>query len=568
MAVMVIPIANAQIKIGEGSKGWDFNLIQEDFYVAANITPINSTEFEIEIYALPDTGMKNNYKWYLALCNNTGADTVYVKNEDLQGGFEYATEILANYDYLPFYGLPSSWCPNTEYEGHILFSAGSKNNLPKKFRVVLPKTAENFTLYAGDESIVIDASADTEATQFTWNPNIAVCPDGTYHVGYVSNGDDAWYGNSTDGGATWETMEVEIGTVDEVNVICDSTNKVTFIYEEGGLIKYQDSSDNFNLENNFYTGTPNSQINLNCELDSSDTVYCGSTDTNLESYMVGAKGDFLPSEYLDYGSDHRCDFVIDRTDKIHMWCQDANDDDIYYSNVSNGQYAKTLVYTGGTLTDNQGPSAASCDDKLFVTTMDAGDLVFCNSTIANPTPMSCADVDELSSANPAIAVNDNCDVYLLYTDGTTLTGTRQIFYTMLNASNNYNADVVRSTLITGGYYPSAKTTVFPLGTNYTSELFYVYTQDGPDMYFDNFTIQYTPPSGPPPEDTCTYDSGDWNIDCSDNCVIDSANNLGTNNVYAYGSGSVTITGTGSIEFTTGSFYASCNIYCYNDGCFG
>lgn len=39
-------------------------------------------------------------------------------------------------------------------------------------------------------------------------------------------------------------------------------------------------------------------------------------------------------------------------------------------------------------------------------------------------------------------------------------------------------------------------------------------------------------------DTCTYSSGNWNIDCGDNCSLSSFTNLGGNNVFAHGSGTV------------------------------
>ena len=43
----------------------------------------------------------------------------------------------------------------------------------------------------------------------------------------------------------------------------------------------------------------------------------------------------------------------------------------------------------------------------------------------------------------------------------------------------------------------------------------------------------------PPSDTCTYTSGDWNVDCSDNCVINSAQDLGANNLIITGTGTFT-----------------------------
>jgi len=42
-------------------------------------------------------------------------------------------------------------------------------------------------------------------------------------------------------------------------------------------------------------------------------------------------------------------------------------------------------------------------------------------------------------------------------------------------------------------------------------------------------------------DTCTYTSGDWNVDCADNCVISSAVDVGGNNIYITGTGTFTTT---------------------------
>ena len=52
-----------------------------------------------------------------------------------------------------------------------------------------------------------------------------------------------------------------------------------------------------------------------------------------------------------------------------------------------------------------------------------------------------------------------------------------------------------------------------------------------NLVFNNFS--YT-------SDSCTYSSGNWNINCSDNCVISSNVNLGNNNMIFSGSGTFTL----------------------------
>ncbi len=47
----------------------------------------------------------------------------------------------------------------------------------------------------------------------------------------------------------------------------------------------------------------------------------------------------------------------------------------------------------------------------------------------------------------------------------------------------------------------------------------------------------------PVTDTCTYTSGDWNIDIADNCVISTQEDLGTNKLVIEGTaGTLTVTG--------------------------
>ena len=69
-------------------------------------------------------------------------------------------------------------------------------------------------------------------------------------------------------------------------------------------------------------------------------------------------------------------------------------------------------------------------------------------------------------------------------------------------------------------------------------------------------------------DTCSCPaSGNWYIDCSDNCVIEDNCNMQGNDVHTYGTGSLTIT-TGKI-YNFGLLANRCTLVCRNTGgCFG
>lgn len=67
----------------------------------------------------------------------------------------------------------------------------------------------------------------------------------------------------------------------------------------------------------------------------------------------------------------------------------------------------------------------------------------------------------------------------------------------------------------------------------------------------------------PPADSCTYSSGDWEVDCADNCIITDTVDIGGNDLILSGSGSFTvqaeITGVGDVD-------ANCDVDC-DGGCF-
>lgn len=72
-------------------------------------------------------------------------------------------------------------------------------------------------------------------------------------------------------------------------------------------------------------------------------------------------------------------------------------------------------------------------------------------------------------------------------------------------------------------------------------------------------------------DTCTYSSGDWNIDCSDNCLITSNVDVGGNDITITGTGTFTTTAniTNFVNFLSQGTDSSnkCIVRCLNGGCF-
>lgn len=73
--------------------------------------------------------------------------------------------------------------------------------------------------------------------------------------------------------------------------------------------------------------------------------------------------------------------------------------------------------------------------------------------------------------------------------------------------------------------------------------------------------------GAPPEDTCTYTSGDWIINCADKCKITSDVSMPNNNIHTYGTGYIDVRAL--IDVNNVFINYGCDLYCYNiPSCFG
>ena len=86
-----------------------------------------------------------------------------------------------------------------------------------------------------------------------------------------------------------------------------------------------------------------------------------------------------------------------------------------------------------------------------------------------------------------------------------------------------------------------------------------------DLNFESFAS-----GAEPPEDTCTYTSGDWNIDCADNCVISSPVDVGGNDIFITGTGTfvttANITNFGNLFIKGTDSSNKCEVTCIG-GCF-
>ena len=87
----------------------------------------------------------------------------------------------------------------------------------------------------------------------------------------------------------------------------------------------------------------------------------------------------------------------------------------------------------------------------------------------------------------------------------------------------------------------------------------------------NFTLGDNDDCGEAPTDTCTYISGNWEINCSDNCSITSNVDIGGNNISIIGTGTfnttANITNFKKLHIEGIDTSNICRVRCYGGGCF-
>lgn len=239
---------------------WIFD-IQEDIKqeVDVDIIQINKTVLELTLFEHADSTTNNGYQWDMALCNQTGSGLQYME-EDAQGGFDNAIALDVNYGKLTDFGLNETWCGGAT--GYNLFSSGSKNQFPKKIRL-LTNNISNFTLFAGTGSAIVngilivgaehldsnrefisDIYEEVRALDDIWSETI---PDGDYvrvrfEIPLNSTRDITLFLRIVSGTPTIEVYEVN-GT----ELIAEFTNLVSNEYNRVLMTNLTGSQDTFDL---------------------------------------------------------------------------------------------------------------------------------------------------------------------------------------------------------------------------------------------------------------------------------------------------------------------------------
>lgn len=490
----VIGIAEASITIKEFEE-WSFDFLSEDTYIDANIYTINKTHIEL---SLDDrNNLPNGYKWYSAVCNINGVDSLKYMNEDNQGGFNYSTAINLNYGYLPFYGLPNTWCVETNGMGYVLFSSGSKNDFPAYFRIILPQTAEHFKFYAGDGTVVIDSTTGNSATAESHMPSIVKDSYGRLHVAYLESGSELGYSYSDDNGTTWTSKALtSSNTLGWVGINIDSTDKIYITY-------FNDSgSDTFEFITSIDRGntwgerTVAAGMNIvkdyeypSCDIDNNDILWCCIVETTDDIVYYVNSTNWNTTHLLDNSQfSLACDVSIDIDGCVYMLVSSSNNLTLFSDCTRGLELGKgvsinnTFVPTG---TQLKSMSLKVKDGEIFVPFGINSDLYYFYSNNGYDFDYYILTAD--SYETPDIVVDESGNIYIL-----------AYFSNDIDLWNSSNKGITWSSQeVDGGSYEyvSAAQSNFPVSNRVTDLLHFVISNElGSGLKYINYSIIYLPPS--------------------------------------------------------------------------
>ena len=367
-----------------------------------------------------------------------------------------------------------------------------KEELGKEFVFTIPEDVTKFSLYFGETSTQVDATAANIATSYGSNENICVDSNGMMHVAYEASGSDLWYANSTDG-ITWSTKELLSGTVTHVGIVCHPNDDITVYYLASSDLDMYQSSDGGST----FTGP----TVVEDDVDNIAGPISGSVDSSNVVHWCGIDDDddlmYVNSSRLDQGiiistddSDH-CDIEVDLSNNVYIAVSETSTDDLDIMTNSDSWGVRTSINDGlGAVASSlyAGLSIAIDDsNNIYVAGVHASDLQYCKGTTALSS-WACQELDSSASFNPDIAVTEAGDVYILYQGGT---GDGYIY--AANSSDGTNFDT-RTQIQSSSSWVSVAQSTYPSSNRINDVLHYVFT-DSSDVYYDNLSVSASS-SGP------------------------------------------------------------------------
>jgi len=503
---------------------WNFNITGDDVTIES-ITPLKQGD---------------NWRFVVKIAeskNLTSADAFVCSEKNILFSRNISNVLIPS---LKETTSKNKWCSQTKGEGYNIFSEKTDKDIPKEFSFTLPISENSFKLMIGDNSTTVDASADNTALTYVSTNGICRTPNGMIHIAYEGGGADLWYGNSTDNGSTWSTVELAAGTFESVGIVCKSDNNLMIYYENSNDIDGRNSDDGGATWGSAFT--IEDDINLvyfdeaDCEADSNDKIHCVCYGDHDVFYLTSDAWDSSTDVQDDDSDDlDNCDLTIAEDDCVYISCIGvANDDLVVWSDCLNGWGNGKDIFIGdaanyGGRGGNELISTSIRNDTFYWTYGAFGSTYSCNATKDTISSASCSEVNSDYDQHAQIVSNTEGYSMLVYGQEPTI----QLY--SQNSTDGYTYDTI-NTFTTSCIRMNFVDHNYPTVGRPTDLFEYLCADNSGNLYFGNHTIPYTGDEEEEEEDSCTYSSGDHIYQCADNCNVDSVDH-GGNNIIFNGTGS-------------------------------
>ena len=474
---------------------WSFTVRQTDENVDVQIEELNSTAIKV---ILVQKGIKEAKDISVAVCNDgkVGVKEVAVKDSIL------SSKTLVTKDMSKEKDARTTWCSQTKGSSIMLLDKVKTSDiLTKEIIFNVDSNATNFTMYAGEGSVVIDGTSTNTASAYTPNKNICRTPNGILHVAYRGEGDDVLYTSSSNNGTTWAaSTTLRIGTVATVGVLCKSNNNVTVYYIESGDLRALDYNTSwsaiYQIEDDIATLESPS-----CDVDSNDVYHCTAHDGNDQVIYVNSSDlDNAVNVYSNTSfTPNMCDLaIVPENNDVLIACSESDTSTYYiFSRAKGWGYSSNRTVIGSSVTGvtlGLYPSIVSRNGLIYFyastgpsTEPDAYIGTYCTSPY-NQLTFTCTYTNTVVySQHPEIAVSGDGFLFLLHDSSSGTTGS--LYYSIKGSNDIWSS---KTLLDNAANYGSIADSAFPISNRMQGTVYYLYTTSGFDLVFNTFNMAQPP----------------------------------------------------------------------------
>ncbi len=370
----------------------------------------------------------------------------------------------------------------------------NKNRLNQQFDFTMPDEIDWFRLSFGESSTVIEADQNSGATRYgATNEAICQASTGTLHATWRDAGSDLHYGNSTDGGSTWDVSEVFPGNIIAQGVICGPDDLIYLYYDSGSDIFIRNSSTAFATASLIVDHATLALQRPSCVVDGVGTVHCCAANNGLVYTNTTSPATVIQTLADATDDIDTCDIEVNENNDVFIVAAGTDQDQIeMFASPSNFTRFEILD-TGTSWGSGDGLGIAIADDdQIYITFEDDATLGFCNSTVSSHnSSYTCSVVDTEVSHSPDIAVTENGDLYIVYQASDANTDNVTIY---ANSTDNGLTWEIRTQLAVLGGWSSFAQSTYSSGNRVNDLLHIIYVDDDSDVHHEFLSVE--PPAAP------------------------------------------------------------------------